>query len=94
MDIPLIKNYLYCYNYKVALIIINLRLKHIKMSSQQAHTASSAEIRIKRINIGMLQLHVYMAIELEMLKNLSNDYKFNTFETVLGLYIRVSIFAS
>lgn len=52
----------------------------------QAHTASSAEIRIKRINIGTFFLWF---LELEMLKNLSSDYRFQTFETVLGLYIRV-----
>jgi len=48
--------------------------------SQSSNNASSAEIRIKRINI-----------ELEMLKNLNQDYQFNTFETVLGLYIRFQI---
>lgn len=30
-------------------------------------------------------------IELEMLKNLPVDYQFSTFETVLGLYVRVNL---
>lgn len=30
-----------------------------------------------------------LLLELDMLKNLPEDYKYSTFEAVLGLYIRV-----
>ena len=33
--------------------------------------------------------YLNLSLELDMLKNLPSDYQFSTFETVLGLYVRV-----
>ena len=50
---------------------------------------NSADIRTKRINIGKSHKFLTTKIELDMLKNLPKEYQFSTFETILGLYVRV-----
>jgi hypothetical protein len=53
--------------------------------------SSSDEIRKRRIATGNFFLIDSYFLELELMKGLSpNQYKFTTFETVLGMYVRVS----
>lgn len=53
--------------------------------------AASAEIRSKRINIGTSSSIFIYILELELLSSLPDQYfKYTTFETTLGMHVRVS----
>lgn len=54
--------------------------------------AASAEIRSKRINIGTSSsFFSFIFVELELLSSLPDQYfKYTTFETTLGMHVRVS----